>query len=177
MARINWDILTLMKKIIFVMLICLIIFPLQSAYSATVVNFAGGGPLENAVYAFQFEVNPNSGWTFNPGAAVPSSWEGQTTGSPIFFIDTSDPRENPLISGKQLGNFDFGLQTVSLKDFVLTGLDGEDLITISPDLYNVTFDEKMDTYTITGVPIPGAVWLLSSGLLGLVGLRRKFKKR
>ncbi len=26
------------------------------------------------------------------------------------------------------------------------------------------------------VPIPGAVWLLGSGLVGLVGLRRKFKK-
>ncbi len=26
------------------------------------------------------------------------------------------------------------------------------------------------------VPLPGAVWLLGSGLMGLVGLRRKFKK-
>ncbi len=29
--------------------------------------------------------------------------------------------------------------------------------------------------TITTVPIPGAIWLLGSGLLGLSGLRRKFK--
>ena len=29
--------------------------------------------------------------------------------------------------------------------------------------------------SITGTPIPGAVWLLGSGLLGLVGIRRKFK--
>jgi hypothetical protein len=28
----------------------------------------------------------------------------------------------------------------------------------------------------TAVPIPGAVWLLGSGLIGLVGLRRKLKK-
>jgi hypothetical protein len=28
----------------------------------------------------------------------------------------------------------------------------------------------------TPVPIPGAIWLLSSGLIGLIGLRRKFKK-
>jgi hypothetical protein len=26
------------------------------------------------------------------------------------------------------------------------------------------------------VPIPGAVWLLGSGLIGIVGLRRRFKK-
>jgi hypothetical protein len=30
--------------------------------------------------------------------------------------------------------------------------------------------------TINTVPIPGAVWLLGSGLLGLAGLRRKFRK-
>jgi len=28
----------------------------------------------------------------------------------------------------------------------------------------------------TTVPIPGAVWLLGSGLIGIVGIRRKFKK-
>jgi hypothetical protein len=29
---------------------------------------------------------------------------------------------------------------------------------------------------VSGVPIPGAIWLLGSGLFGLVGFRRKFKK-
>lgn len=28
---------------------------------------------------------------------------------------------------------------------------------------------------IAGVPIPGAIWLLGSGLIGIVGIRRKFK--
>ncbi len=28
----------------------------------------------------------------------------------------------------------------------------------------------------TPVPIPAAVWLLGSGLIGLVGLRKRFKK-
>jgi len=32
------------------------------------------------------------------------------------------------------------------------------------------------TYTAEVVPIPGAVWLLGSGLIGIVGIRRKFKK-
>lgn len=29
---------------------------------------------------------------------------------------------------------------------------------------------------LTAVPIPGAVWLLGSGLVGIVGMRRKFRK-
>jgi hypothetical protein len=31
--------------------------------------------------------------------------------------------------------------------------------------------------TASPVPIPGAVWLLGSGLIGLVGLRRKFFRK
>jgi len=40
-----------------------------------------------------------------------------------------------------------------------------------------TFNFLWSTLEVDGmmVPIPGAVWLLGSGLLGLVGLRRKFK--
>ena len=33
-----------------------------------------------------------------------------------------------------------------------------------------------NSLTVTGVPIPGAIWLLGSGLLGVVGLRRRFNK-
>jgi hypothetical protein len=29
--------------------------------------------------------------------------------------------------------------------------------------------------TVTPIPIPGAIWLLGSGLLGMIGLRRRFK--
>ena len=45
------------------------------------------------------------------------------------------------------------------------------------------WDDSTDPYlgawvytTETPVPIPGAVWLLGSGLIGIVGVRRKFKK-
>ena len=32
------------------------------------------------------------------------------------------------------------------------------------------------TIDISAVPIPGEVWLLGSGLIGLVGIRRRFQK-
>lgn len=48
---------------------------------------------------------------------------------------------------------------------------------------NISYFTLTDNYigitnltTAGPVPLPGAVWLLGSGLLGLVGLRRKFKR-
>ena len=37
------------------------------------------------------------------------------------------------------------------------------------------FGGEIDEITSSAAPIPGAVWLLGSGLVGLVGLRRKLK--
>ena len=34
----------------------------------------------------------------------------------------------------------------------------------------------LDDVSVLAVPIPGAIWLLGSGLIGLIGIRRKFKK-
>ena len=34
----------------------------------------------------------------------------------------------------------------------------------------------MDNFTYTNAPIPGAVWLLGTGIVGLVAMRRKFQK-
>ena len=40
-----------------------------------------------------------------------------------------------------------------------------------------TGDLLVDNFgTVAAVPIPGAVWLLGTGIIGLVGIRRKFKK-
>lgn len=43
------------------------------------------------------------------------------------------------------------------------------------ELYFMADTDNMVKLYIPGVPIPGAVWLLGSGLLGLLGLRRRFQ--
>jgi hypothetical protein len=49
--------------------------------------------------------------------------------------------------------------------------------TVNPDveyMATITLDSAGNlTITNSPVPVPGALWLLGSGLLGLVGLRRK----
>ena len=45
------------------------------------------------------------------------------------------------------------------------------------DMKNLAGGNAQDVLAVTNaVPIPAAVWLLGSGLLGLVGIRRRFKK-
>jgi len=43
-----------------------------------------------------------------------------------------------------------------------------------PSYYSL--DATYWDYTATSVPIPAAVWLLGSGLVGIVGIRRKYNK-
>ena len=42
-------------------------------------------------------------------------------------------------------------------------------------IYNAQWFD-LDNVSMNPVPIPGAIWLLGSGLIGLVGLKRKFQR-
>ena len=63
--------------------------------------------------------------------------------------------------------------------FNLPSVDGKDNWYAAAHVQSISAPEGSTwiagTYGGTEVPVPGAVWLLGSGLIGLVGLRRKFK--
>ncbi|QJB56652.1 VPLPA-CTERM sorting domain-containing protein [Pseudodesulfovibrio sp. zrk46] len=58
------------------------------------------------------------------------------------------------------------METNSIFFFSVMGLEGDFLLSSA----KLEFDASLPSAT----PIPGAVWLLGSGLIGLVGLRRKY---
>ena len=83
-------------------------------------------------------------------------------------VDYWDALDNKLDSDKVYHNY--GAETTNFQSSV----GNISYITIS-------HSEAIDNYywavddIYTNVPLPGAVWLLGSGLLGLVGFRRKFQ--
>lgn len=60
--------------------------------------------------------------------------------------------------------------------------DTEEVLTFSGGLYGMGTDLGgpgsiyWGAWATRSVPIPGAVWIFGSGLIGIVGVRRKFKK-
>ena len=79
--------------------------------------------------------------------------------------------DDNILSISESVYFPWGAAVTNLQALnqILSSADG----TVSFLIATLNFDESSTT---APVPVPGAVWLLGSGLIGLVGFRRKFKK-
>jgi len=107
-----------------------------------------------AYFARMLWIDPdNNGWTSpNPGAAEYDPFLLTVSGS--------------ITASVRNGSAQFG-NTGAFKVSYPEGLPEETTVTSSSGIF---LTEN------PGVPIPGAIWLLGSGFIGLVGLRRKLKK-
>lgn len=103
------------------------------------------------------------------------------------YFNFADFGTNPTIVGEELDFFDF-----SSVDNTGMAIDSENLIT-SFDVLNSTFPRKIlrlqflntvngapmevigNNVQLEPVPIPAAVWLFGSGLIGLIGVARRKK--
>jgi hypothetical protein len=103
---------------------------------------------QNDDYRFDYSLDGGTTWSNNP--VVYTGGDG-TTGVWATFILSS------IVGANNISNFAFRFVNVDLSA----------ASTLTTDWVLVEG---------TAVPIPAAAWLLGTGLIGLVGLRRKFKR-
>ena len=161
-----------MKKLFFVLTVLLIVGGGSVVNAATVV-------VENVdidgIYGFGFDIIVSStdpvgaaDFTLTNLEAMPSNsmWASWVTTNPKLGVQGVDYFATvSLLTGNFLqidSNYEF-----ELTKFLLADASGG-------PLYDFKVDLVGNTYKVNNVPIPGAIWLLCSGLIGLAGIRRNF---
>lgn len=113
-----------------------------------------------------FQSEPVYGFAMNYGALIPAA---SGTSGTFSFAGMS---ENFVLPGLLFGNYSSGLSFVGfISDTPFTEITINDpSMALAVDSFTYT------TNPASSVPVPAAIWLLGSGLLGLFGVRRKFSK-
>jgi hypothetical protein len=110
--------------------------------------------------------------------------QGQDTSTATWEI-TNPSGEQVYSGGVDSVEFDLDIQSLTgslfaalnSEDFIEAELAGDFVITDIDILQGIAEFEFAGTFEGTLVPVPAAIWLLGSGLLGLLVLRRSFKIR
>lgn len=138
----------------------------QQSFSFTTVQFDDSGVLTDVV---------GLGFTIlSPQNVINTNFIVDTTTQPtwINFALGGDPKDVSLLGFAPLTAGLVGAFTnfsqVTLNAWSLSDSNANSLTN-----FIVSYNTQNDTYTVSAVPIPAAVWLLGSGVVGLVVLKRR----
>lgn len=136
---------------------------LTTTSSAAIVYFDATGPLFEDVGSIQFDVlGPAGADASNFSSNLPSEWYDFSVGTTVSLFDSTG---SSSLQNGVIGTFDID---VILGNFELAHQSAE---VIPQDQYNIILDGN--DYRISNVPLPSALILLCSGLMGLIGFRSR----
>jgi hypothetical protein len=144
--------------------------------TATINVSLSGNPASGSgqAYAFDFTIPYNSSNFSVSNLLAGPAVSGMTLG--LLTFDSTKIQVsyfNAPISNGALAHFDVtgltpGVYALNLSPAGVYDSFGDDIVP--------AFQKVNGTLTVNAVPIPAAVWLLGSGLVGLVAIRRRMRK-
>ena len=131
-------------------------------------------------FSFDMEIVPDDGnllpgdpLNSAPGSAVPSAYHGNfgavDINNKVMFMYNGPLLNPPSLTNGLIASLDLSLSGLGSWDLGLSNLAFGDA---DGNPYSIGTDDG----TVSGIPIPGSMWLFGSFLIGLLGIRTRFRK-
>ena len=179
-----------MKKLINGINSLLIVCAATNASAAVVYEWQAGGTIQAYVSFKDTVASYDSFWSVSSGESFIDQVEGGYSGISVLFPDNAfySPVSGDFTVINAFGSnngteMDFGYLSGSI-EFADGSIWSDVTFNLTPVQDALTFDGSVDGignptvgygYAVSSVPVPAAIWLFGSGLLGLIGISRRKK--